>query len=203
MLASTPRPSLATGDWATGQLPKALPALLAFAIGGYDVSSHNLRAGCDLMNLGMSEMIFIFLLALIIFGPKRLPEIGRQIGKALNDFKRASNEFKFQLEDEIRALEASTNQPPPQPAASDASAENSIAPPALTPPEHTLPTGPLTAALAPVEPRTPPALPAAENAGEMTAAERAMHDDLASPSSSSASDATAAAAAGSSPGPNA
>ncbi len=57
------------------------------------------------MNLGMPEMIFIFLLALIIFGPKKLPEIGRQIGKALGEFKRASNEFKWQLEAEMRQLE--------------------------------------------------------------------------------------------------
>src|SRR2546430_17667078 len=57
------------------------------------------------MNLGFPEMIFIFLLALIIFGPKKLPEIGRQIGKALNEFKRASNEFKSQIEAEISQLE--------------------------------------------------------------------------------------------------
>ena len=57
------------------------------------------------MNLGFSEMLFIFLLALIIFGPKRLPEIGRQIGKALAEFRRASNEFKNQLESEMRQIE--------------------------------------------------------------------------------------------------
>ena len=57
------------------------------------------------MNLGFPEMIFIFLLALIIFGPKKLPEIGRQIGKALNEFKRASNEFKAQIEAEITSLD--------------------------------------------------------------------------------------------------
>jgi TatA/E family protein of Tat protein translocase len=57
------------------------------------------------MNLGFSEMVFIFLLALIIFGPKKLPEIGRQIGRALNEFKRASNEFKAQIEAEISQLE--------------------------------------------------------------------------------------------------
>src|SRR5512133_3531928 len=57
------------------------------------------------MNLGMPEMIFIFLLALIIFGPKKLPEIGRQIGRALSEFKKASNDFKMQIEDEIRQLE--------------------------------------------------------------------------------------------------
>ena len=58
-----------------------------------------------LMNLGLPEMIFIFLLALLIFGPKKLPEIGRQIGKALNEFKRASNEFKAQIEAEITNLD--------------------------------------------------------------------------------------------------
>jgi len=58
------------------------------------------------MNLGFSEMLFIFLLALLIFGPKKLPEIGRQIGEAMAQFKRASNEFKAQLEDEIRNMEA-------------------------------------------------------------------------------------------------
>jgi sec-independent protein translocase protein TatB len=58
------------------------------------------------MNLGMGEMIFIFLLALVIFGPKKLPEIGRQLGKAMNEFKRASNEFRSQLEEEIRQIDA-------------------------------------------------------------------------------------------------
>lgn len=57
------------------------------------------------MNLGMPEMIFIFLLALIIFGPKKMPEIGRQIGRALAEFKKASNDFKMQIEDEVRQLE--------------------------------------------------------------------------------------------------
>jgi sec-independent protein translocase protein TatB len=57
------------------------------------------------MNLGMPEMIFIFFLALIIFGPKKLPEIGRQIGKFMAEFKRASSEFQRQIEDEIRQLE--------------------------------------------------------------------------------------------------
>lgn len=56
------------------------------------------------MNLGMSEMVFIFLLALIIFGPRKLPEIGREIGKALAELKRASNEFKAQLENEIEQV---------------------------------------------------------------------------------------------------
>jgi TatA/E family protein of Tat protein translocase len=60
------------------------------------------------MNLGFTEMAFIFFLALIIFGPKKMPEIGRQLGKALNEFKRASNEFKAQIEAEINNLDTET-----------------------------------------------------------------------------------------------
>jgi Tat protein translocase TatB subunit len=55
--------------------------------------------------MGFSETIFLFFLALIIFGPKKLPEIARQVGKALNEFRRASNEFKAQIEQEIANLE--------------------------------------------------------------------------------------------------
>jgi TatA/E family protein of Tat protein translocase len=73
------------------------------------------------MNLGFPEMIFLFLMALIIFGPKRLPEIGRQIGRALNEFKRASNEFKAQIESEISQLDLEAGRqtilPPAEPPA--------------------------------------------------------------------------------------
>src|SRR5664279_1644985 len=70
-------------------------AIAAPAVGHYDES----------MNLGMPEMIFIFLLALVIFGPKKLPELGRQLGKALGEFKKASNDFKNQLEVEMMNIE--------------------------------------------------------------------------------------------------
>ncbi|HTR23315.1 MAG TPA: twin-arginine translocase TatA/TatE family subunit [Terriglobales bacterium] len=56
------------------------------------------------MNFGFSgEMIFLFFLALILFGPKKLPEMGRQIGRLMNEFRRASNEFRSQIESEINA----------------------------------------------------------------------------------------------------
>ena len=61
------------------------------------------------MNFGFSgEMIFLFFLALILFGPKKLPEIGRQIGRFMNEFRRASNEFRSQIESEIHASEYGT-----------------------------------------------------------------------------------------------
>jgi sec-independent protein translocase protein TatB len=50
-------------------------------------------------------MIFIFLLALVVVGPKRLPELARQLGKYMAEFKRASNEFKNQLETEMMNIE--------------------------------------------------------------------------------------------------
>jgi TatA/E family protein of Tat protein translocase len=67
--------------------------------------------------MSFSETIFLFFLALIIFGPKKLPEIARQVGKALNEFKRASNEFKAQIEQEISNLEVENRQTilPPSP----------------------------------------------------------------------------------------
>ena len=47
--------------------------------------------------LGTPELVFIFLLALLLFGPKKLPEIGRTVGKALTEFRRASNELKVNV----------------------------------------------------------------------------------------------------------
>lgn len=54
-------------------------------------------------------MIFIFFLALILFGPKKMPEIGRQVARFLNEFRRASNEFRSQIETEINSLDPSGN----------------------------------------------------------------------------------------------
>jgi sec-independent protein translocase protein TatA len=53
-------------------------------------------------SIGMPELIIIFVIALIIFGPRKLPELGRSLGKSLAEFKRASNELKNTLEEEIR-----------------------------------------------------------------------------------------------------
>ncbi len=55
--------------------------------------------------IGMPELIIIFVIALIIFGPRKLPELGKSLGKSINEFKRASNELRNSLEDEIRVEE--------------------------------------------------------------------------------------------------
>jgi sec-independent protein translocase protein TatA len=58
--------------------------------------------------LGWPETVFIFFLALILFGPKKLPELGRTVGKALTEFRRASSELKATFDREIKSLEQDT-----------------------------------------------------------------------------------------------
>ena len=59
--------------------------------------------------LGMPEMMFIMVLALVLFGPKKLPEIGRTVGRAIREFQRASSELKTTFEREMQNLEQETN----------------------------------------------------------------------------------------------
>jgi len=53
-------------------------------------------------SIGMPELVVIFVIALIIFGPRKLPELGKSLGKSIAEFKRASNELRNTLEEEIR-----------------------------------------------------------------------------------------------------
>jgi sec-independent protein translocase protein TatA len=56
-------------------------------------------------SIGMPELIIIFVIALVIFGPRKLPELGRSLGRSLSEFKKASNELRSTLEEEIRIEE--------------------------------------------------------------------------------------------------
>ena len=56
-------------------------------------------------SVGPTELILIFIVALLVFGPKKLPEIGKSVGKAIREFKKASDEIKGRIEDEINASE--------------------------------------------------------------------------------------------------
>jgi sec-independent protein translocase protein TatA len=84
--------------------PRQLPALKGFP---YMFGS-----------IGMPELLIILTIALIIFGPRKLPELGRSLGKSLSEFKRASNELKNTLDEEIRIEEqrSTERQRPPEPA---------------------------------------------------------------------------------------
>jgi len=58
-----------------------------------------------MFSLGWQETVFIFVLALLIFGPKKLPELGKTIGKALTEFRRASSELKSTFDREMASIE--------------------------------------------------------------------------------------------------
>ncbi len=79
-----------------------------------------------------ADSIFLFLLALLLFGPKQLPVLARELGKWMGEFRRASNEFKMQMEDELRASEQTERQK--QIVAMEAAAP--IPPPLEEPEEH-------------------------------------------------------------------
>ena len=70
-------------------------------------------------SIGMPELIIILVIALIIFGPRKLPELGKSLGRSLNEFKRASTDLQNTLEQEIRLEEqksqADARQRPPEP----------------------------------------------------------------------------------------
>jgi sec-independent protein translocase protein TatB len=112
-----------------------------------------------------ADSILIFLLALILFGPKKMPEIARQIGKLMVEFRRASNEFKAQIDEELRAmeqqerqkkLEAATAQatvsPPPENTPSTNTTAEEAAQPVILPPS----TGETVTASRPYMPVAPP-----------------------------------------------
>lgn len=79
-------------------------------------------------SLGMPEILLILVIALIIFGPRKLPELGKTLGQSLAQFRRASEDFKRQWEDEVELERRRLDYPPPQveraePAATSTAAE--------------------------------------------------------------------------------
>jgi len=69
----------------------------------YDVNSPEWAEVLMFGNIGFPELLIILLIALLIFGPRKLPEVGKNVGRALREFRRASDELKEKLEDEIKA----------------------------------------------------------------------------------------------------
>ena len=77
----------------------------------------------------MADSLILMVLALVVFGPRRLPQIGRQIGKLMYEFRKASNDFKFQMEEELRNAEEADRRK-----REEAERERTLA---LAPPEQT------------------------------------------------------------------
>ena len=116
----------------------------------------------EVANLGMADSLILMVMALVVFGPRRLPQIGRQIGKLMYEFRKASNDFKFQMEEELRNSEEADRRkkeeeerqrqlaanPPAQLEAG--AATETPAPPRLRPPKRPIPTAaPTTKSLRP------------------------------------------------------
>jgi TatA/E family protein of Tat protein translocase len=62
-----------------------------------------------MFGLGLPELLVIFVIALLVFGPKKLPELGKSIGRAMAEFKKASDEFKDTIQQEMKEVEKSTD----------------------------------------------------------------------------------------------
>ena len=106
-------------------------------------------------SIGMPELIIIFVIALIIFGPRKLPELGRSLGKSLSEFKRASNELKSTLEEEIRLDEQRANLEASKAASAAAAA---APPPVQTPPADVIAAAPADSTVIPPAPPAPPTI---------------------------------------------
>ncbi len=111
--------------------------------------------------IGMPEMVVIAVIALIIFGPRKLPELGKSLGKSIAEFKRASNELKNTLEEEIRTEELMEARKSAQIPTGPSNEAGSIGTPQASPTAPTAPSTPPPASPAAVEGDTHPR----ENAG--------------------------------------
>jgi TatA/E family protein of Tat protein translocase len=133
--------------------------------------------------LGGPEIVLILVIALIVFGPRKLPEIGKTMGKMLAEFRKASTDFKRTIEDEVESEKVVL--PPPAPA--PVVAADSTAPPELTTRPPDTPTVSRDAAIEPPAPMEtpsrlePPVLADAPSAAEPATALAADDDTPARP----------------------
>jgi sec-independent protein translocase protein TatA len=115
-------------------------------------------------SLGLPEIIFILLLALLIFGPKRLPEIGRTLGKGMSEFRKASNDLKRTINAELALDEDEQTRHPRRIDSPVAGLVHAISP---------------TAATSPISPQEPPSGTIAQVTPQITPAPAVSHDPTA------------------------
>ncbi len=84
----------------------------------------------EVATLSMWDTMIVMIMALVVFGPRRLPKIGRQIGKLMYEFRKASNDFRFQMEEELRNAEEADRRQREEAERQRALAAASAAPPA-------------------------------------------------------------------------
>jgi sec-independent protein translocase protein TatB len=107
-------------------------------------------------NLGMADTLILMVLALVVFGPRRLPQIGRQIGKLMYEFRKASNDFKFQMEEELRQSEEADRRQKEEAERQRALAASTPAPqPDVSAPQLDVSASQIDQAAAPATPETP------------------------------------------------
>ncbi len=102
---------------------------------------------------GISHIVIVFIVALLVFGPEKLPELARQLGKALSEFRRASVDFRRMMEEELQELERQTQEKQRLAAAAQAASAPQLPEPSgavavgtLAPPPDTLSSAPPSAA---------------------------------------------------------
>ncbi|MGH9466255.1 MAG: Sec-independent protein translocase subunit TatA/TatB, partial [Terriglobales bacterium] len=96
------------------------------------------------LSMSFGELLFLLILALLVFGPRKLPEIARTVAKVMTDLRRASNEFRYTLEEEIHKIEVTEHPAPSQrlevvPARVEGTVAQEPEPPAAKPQESTPP----------------------------------------------------------------
>lgn len=82
-----------------------------------------------MFDIGLQELVLIFVIALLVFGPKNLPQLGRSLGRAMREFRRASDEFRNTIETNLQMNEPDS--PPPAPVADTSLVPNAAATEAL------------------------------------------------------------------------
>src|SRR5690242_18568317 len=100
------------GSHSKGIFGEAMPLPAIFSLGLFSLArvAPAPLPTVQLATFGIPDTLFLVVLALIVFGPKKLPEISRQVGKLLYEFRKASNDFKFQIEEELRSAEQAERQ---------------------------------------------------------------------------------------------
>jgi sec-independent protein translocase protein TatB len=142
-------------------------------------------------SIGIPDTLFLMLLALVVFGPRRLPEIGRQIGKLMYEFRKVSNDFKFQMEEELRASEEADRLKKVQ-AAYTAPAQPALSAPAVPPvPEPEASVAPVAGEVRAETPKPPQIAP--PSTGEPVAATRPFRQNFSEPVSEHAAEPAAGA----------